>query len=256
MPSSKKATAPNGTTIEFDEAAHRYFTKLANGDEIVYTSVTSMVKSFFKPFDSEAVASKVSTSSGQTQAEVLAMWKQAGEYACTVGTRVHEVGEDVLLGLTPRNKPADEHERKLMKQVWIAATEVRTKMKVHSVEAILFDIGTEIAGTADFTAWDASGNFWILDWKTNAKLSESSRYGQRGLGVLEHLEDCDIVRYALQLSVYEYLVLKGGYVPRNTPVKRAVIHLAEDAYKIVPTKGYPIEVRDMIISANLDNVPF
>ena len=256
MPSSKKATSPSGVTIEFDEAAHRYFSTLPSGDEIVYTSVTSMVKQFFKPFDSEAVASKVSTSSGQTQAEVLAMWKQAGEYACTVGTHVHEVGEDVLLGLHPRNKPADEHERKLMKQVWIAANEVRTKMKVHSVEAILFDVGTEIAGTADFTAWDTSGNYWILDWKTNAKLSTESRYGLRGLGVLAHLDDCDLVRYGLQLSTYEYLTVKGGYVPRNTSVKRAIVHIGEDEYKIIPTTSYQLEVRDMIIAANLDNVPF
>jgi len=255
MPSSKKATAPNGTTIEFDEATHRYFTKLANGEEVVYTSVTSMVKSFFEPFDADKI-SKQSTSTKEQQDELLAKWQAAKDRACHVGTRVHEVGEDVLLGLQPRNKPEDEHERKLMKQVWIAAMDVRKKMKIHAVEQILFDPRTGIAGTCDFMAWDTSGNFWIFDWKTSANIDSESKWKQRGIGVLAHLDDCNLVHYALQLSTYEYLVLKGGYVQVNTPVKRAIIHLTEEAYKIIPVAGLPIEVRDMIIAMNLDNVPF
>lgn len=257
MPSNKKVTGPDGTWIEFDEAAHRYFTDYGNGDFVVdYTSVTTLINQYFKPFDSAFHAARVAAREGIAPEAVLAKWKAKAVYSTTVGTRVHEVCEDVLRGKAIRNTPNDEHERKLMKQGWTAATEVKKKMKIFDIESIIFDVRIRVAGTADFLAYDQSGVLWVLDWKTNETFDMESQYGQYGLGPLSHLQDCDAVHYGLQLSFYDYLLKKKGYIDKKTQIRRAAIHIMEDEFKTIPLPSYAVEVRDIVIANCLDEDPF
>lgn len=255
MPSNKQALNPSNVLIEFDESEHRY-SSVIDGITIEYTSVTTFVKEFFPEFDAKSAAERKAKRIGVTTQELLSEWEEKRNYASKVGTRVHEVAEDVVLGRPIRNKPEDERERLLMRQTYIAASKVRADMKIFGAEKILFDPRLALAGTADLLAFDKRGILWVLDWKQNAKIDKSSKFGVNGLFPIQHVEDCNMMHYALQLSTYEYLLHKCGYVPKTTPIRRALIHLREDGYETIPVPSMAVEVRDMIIATNLDNVPF
>ncbi len=256
MPATRTVTSPSGVKICFDADAHRYYTPIVDDFNRDYMSVTTFVKRFFEPFNADAQAIKTAEKTGKTQEAVKAEWEASRDYACGVGTRVHEVAEDVVNGKPIRHKPKDEHERLLMKQAWLAATKVKADMRIHEAEAIVFDVGTKIAGTADLLAYDKAGSLWILDWKTNVSLDEKSRFGKTGSIPIKHIPDCNVMHYSLQLSTYEYLIRKGGYVSGRTAIKRAIIHLREDGYKVMPLESFGAEIRDMIIFYAIDNVPF
>lgn len=256
MPSDRKALGPDNTPIEFEESTHRYFTTHSKDSETVYTSVTTLIKEFFAPFDQQAIAESTAKRTGKTVEAILAEWEAKRDYACNTGTRVHEVAEDTVLDRQIRNKPNDEHERLLMKQAWLAANKIKDSMKIFGVETIVFDLRTAIAGTIDLLAFDKQGNLWILDWKTNATIDTDDKYRKTGLAPIKHVHDCNFMHYALQLSVYHYLLHKRGYVPPTTKILHAIIHLTETEYTIMPTPDMSIEVRDMIIATHLDNVPF
>lgn len=256
MPADKTATAPNGIVINFDEEQHEYTSTLPCGTNIAYTSITTFNKQFFPAFDSLAISKRVSEKTGESVQDILAKWEAKKNYACDVGTRVHEVAEDVVLERAIRNQPRDEHERLLMRQAWTAAKKVKSKMAIFGVEMILFDPKLQLAGTADLLAIDSKGVLWILDWKTNETIDTSSKYNSRGLYPIGHLHDCNAVHYALQLSFYEYMLRKGGYVLDGIKFNRAIIHITETGYQVIPLKSMAIEIRDMIIASNLNNVPF
>lgn len=256
MPADRTATGPSGIIINFSEEDHKYSSPMDNGTEAVYTSITTFVGQFFPEFDTDAAAKRVSARTGETVEAIIAQWDAKRDYACKVGTRVHEVAEDVVLGNTIRHSPEDEHERLLMRQAWLAGNKIKDEMTVFSAEMILFDFGTGLAGTADLLAFDNKGVLWILDWKQNARIDMESKYRSRGLAPIKHLDDCNAVHYALQLSFYEYMLRKGGYVLDGMKFNRAIIHLTETGYQVIPLKSMAIEIRDMIIASNLDNVPF
>lgn len=252
MPATSQAVDPQGNTILFDEAEHRYHTPSPVPDEIpdiLYTSGTSLIHKFGSPFDQRAIAERVAARDGRNVDEVIAEWKAKADASCLVGTRVHEVCEDVLLNRAIRNTPADERERALMHAGYDAAVKVRTSMQLIGVEKIVFDIDLRIAGTIDLLAKAADGSTWILDWKTNQKMRDTNEYGQFMLAPVSHLPSCEVSTYSLQLSLYELILRRRGYIPPNTRVNRALIHLHEDGtYQLVKLPDRASEVKDMIIT--------
>lgn len=101
------------------------------------------------------------------------------------------------------------------------------------------------------------GRMTIFDWKTNAKIDFHNTFptGNRGLHPIEHLENCSAVHYGLQLSTYEFVMKISGYVPRDTPFDRVIVHLADDGPHPYPLPDYAIEVREMAICM-LEEPPF
>ena len=72
MPPSAVAKHPNcSLSIKFTEADHRYVD--TEGTE--YTSVTTVIKSAFLPFNAPEAAARVAKKEGGTVAEVMATWE-------------------------------------------------------------------------------------------------------------------------------------------------------------------------------------
>ncbi len=130
-------------------------------------------------------------------------------------------------------------------------------MNVIGVEKIVFDLDCQVAGTIDLLCQDKAdpSQYWILDWKTNEKLEFHNRFGTHGLFPIEHLEDCAATHYALQLSLYEFLLRVGKYIPQCAKVRRAIIHLTDDGAKFHELPDYALEVRNMVI-VMLEQPPF
>ena len=92
-------------------------------------------------------------------------------------------------------------------------------------EIILTDIFHKIAGTADLL--EVSGkDFVISDYKTNKdrdKLNRKSFKGERLNSPVNHLLNCSIDKYALQLSIYAYMLEQLGYT-----CKELIIYWVKD----------------------------
>ncbi len=235
MPGTHTDYDPQGNMIAFEEADHKYYTRYPSlrvdkaEVEVVYTSVTSLIKKYCPPFDPDgAIAARVAERDGKTVDEVRAAWKAKADASCELGTRVHEVCEDVLRGRAIRNRPRDEHERLLMRQAYEIATSVMEFARPIGIEKIVFDMDIAVAGTIDLLCQTPDGGFRIVDWKTNNKIERENPYNKFMTGLLAHLADNDFNHYALQLSIYQAILTRRGYIPANAPVTRDIFHIKED----------------------------
>lgn len=232
---------------------------------VSYVSGTALVHHFFPPFDPDGrIAERKARERGISVEQLRFQWKQKAATACALGTRVHETCEDVLTGRHDifgnwqfRNAPQSVHEKRLMAAGFAAAQRVRQTMDVIGVEKIVFDLDCQVAGTIDLLCRDRSDRdlYWILDWKTNERIEFSSRFGTHGTFPIEHLEDCSGTHYALQLSLYEFLLRTGRYIPHGARVRRGIFHLTDGGPRFHELPDYALEVREMVI-AMLAQPPF
>ena len=91
-----------------------------------------------------------------------------------------------------------------------------------------------------------NGKVNIIDYKTNKEIKKESYVDWEGVSdkltePLSNLDDCNFNHYALQLSIYMYIILKHN--PKLKPGKMFIHHVSfdieeEDAY------GYPIVKRN------------
>lgn len=288
MPATATHKHPKGYTVVFDEASHTYTTDLKQfmkpdkaiprcGNEpfpsfgqtetdvmdpgvVSYVSGTKFVHHFFPKFDPDGkIAEAKARQRGVSPDQIRFEWKQKANAATEMGTRVHETCEDVLHGRAQfRNAPQTEHERNLMSAGWRACQWILKNYEILGIEQMVADMDCQLAGTMDLIARRRNdGRMTIFDWKTNAKIDFHNTFptGNRGLHPIEHLENCSAVHYGLQLSTYEFVMKISGYVPRDTPFDRVIVHLADDGPHPYPLPDYAIEVREMAICM-LEEPPF
>jgi ATP-dependent exoDNAse (exonuclease V) beta subunit len=223
MEATKTATNPRGVAINFSESNHRYWTDAAES----LTSVTTFIKRFFPSFDVAGHSKRVASRTGQTPEQVIAGWDAKRDAAANLGTRVHAVLEDLAMGRTPRFTPESERERLAMEQGWqMLQTLASSGFDVVGTEMIVFSENFGLAGTIDLAMREKSnGKLWILDWKTNETIDTESNYGGRASPPIEHVQDCNLDHYKLQLSTYEAILRHEKYVGDEQAIERAVIHL-------------------------------
>ena len=248
MPASTTAKNPHGFEITFKEGNHSYSTTLPSGRMLNYDSVTTIVSKYFPKFDSEKIVPYSAKKLGITVEEVLEKWRKTGEEASRFGTRVHECCEDVLLGRSLRNSPENEKEKAIFPYVIATAKKVGEAVDVLGIEKLVFNEKLQIAGSIDlFARSKKDGSYLILDWKTNKEITTTNKYGEIGLPPIEHLEDTSFNHYALQLSLYHYLLEKTGYVEKDALFKHALIHFTWEKPNIIMMPYMKDEIENIII---------
>ena len=236
MPSCSKAKHPSGVEILFEEESHRYSSVL-NGREIEYTSGTTFVHKFFPEFDPDGkILERCALKEGKTPMQLKKEWDDNRDASCRFGTRCHEICEDVLLARKRRNEPENEKERLTFEQGAQMANAFRTQLDILAVEKIVFNpfLPRPIAGTIDLLARSRKdGSVLILDWKTNKSIDRENKWNKFGLDPISDVPDLNLYHYGLQLSLYQYLLTLGKYVPVGSKFKRAIIHLTETGHEII-----------------------
>jgi hypothetical protein len=222
----KTAKHPTGITITFDPAAHRYTDSLGRGP---YDSVTSIVSALFAPFDQDGqIAAGVAHRTGKDPATVQAEWSAKGDAACTLGTRTHETAEATVLGQPPPHAPTSPRERAAFAAAYSAATQIRSASATVHPEVILADPSSLTAGTCDILAVRRRDSALILgDYKTNEHIEPTSRYKTRALPPYQHLDDCHLTRYSVQLHLYAW-ILRAHYLAPSDALQLVLIHLQPD----------------------------
>lgn len=197
MPGTSKANNPKGYSIEFFEESHKYLTIL-NGKEVKYTSGTAFSSPFFPQFDPTGeITRKCAKKEGLTVEELKAKWSAKGTESCRLGTRTHEIIEDVFNNRFPfRNKAEDEDEKKRFSNAVSIARKIKDKVDILGIEMIVFDIDLALAGTIDFFGQSKKdGTYIIIDHKTNADLQLENKYNSFAFDPISHVPNTSFGHY-------------------------------------------------------------
>lgn len=187
--------------ISFEPESHTYRV----GDHI-YTSVTTLVDDCFEKFDADYWARRKATPECPA-AELKRRWDEVGAQARNCGTRLHERIERHYLGL---DDLPDDGDRAMDRFREFAdrwhLTPYRSEWRIYIEEY-------RLAGTLDFLAIDDDGELVLWDWKRSNKVVDAmgmpvidSRWGKHGFAPVDHLPDTSYYHYALQLSIYRYIL--------------------------------------------------
>jgi len=248
---TKTDTNPAGIRIYFDEASHRYWTDRRTE----FVSGTTFIKHYFPPFDGSAIAAKKAEKDCPDEqaradyaAALLRQWEAKRDAAADLGTRVHANCEMQIQGHPLPHMPRNDHERSIMATAFDAVYHIRDvlKFKLFAVEKIVFSESLSVAGTIDLLMYDAAGTVYVLDWKTNETIDSCNQWNRFALPPIDHVDDLNSTKYALQLSLYEWLLRDQGYIKLGTKVERAIIHLRPDAFQIIPMPSLDKDIRALV----------
>lgn len=208
---------PRDSKISFDEQTHIYS---LGGKQL--QSVTNFVNNSFPQFDAEFHAKKQAEKTGKSVEDVLKMWADKGEESRSLGTALHKRIEGYYQDISFLNTEEDEAFN-LFKQFANKIT-----LEPYRTEWAVFDETHNIAGTIDFVDYQ-NGEYIIYDWKRSDKIIDNglpvkhNKYGEKGKYPLEHLHNTPYYHYALQLSLYKF-ILENNYGMIISDLRLGIFH--------------------------------
>lgn len=238
-------------SIVFNASDHTY-RSIDGAEGIDWISVTTIISSLKKGFDAKAVAAKVSKNKrskwfGIDPKDIEAIWKNEADRATTLGTYYHNQREDDLCSLASM-------EREGVTVPVIAPSGENDGIRYAPLQKLDSGIYPEhmvylrsagICGQSDLVEV-VNGKVNIIDYKTNKEIKTEAFTNWEGvtekmLDPVSHLDDCNFNHYALQLSIYMYIILKHN--PKLKPGRIFIHHITfeqegEDKW------GYPIAKLD------------
>lgn len=247
---SNKTATHNGATCVFDGKKHIYTVK-DTGRRL--ESVTSVIRRYTPPFDSVAMSQEmVDTKNkkyvGMTVEQIQQQWKEKAEIASQEGTAIHALCERFpekgCWGWVPMTYSV----LMMSKQIEKLFPKLLERFKLIEAEKIVFSPEMGLAGQIDLLMFDERTNQGILlDFKTNAKITdETSAFGNM-LEPLDHLKNADTVKYGLQLGLYEKMLENEGYYPEFTGYRKSLIHIGGASGKVVKVDDYKNEIEMVML---------
>lgn len=183
-------------SIELDAERHVY---INTDSQETYTSVTTFISQYKKPFDKDFWSKKIAAREGVDQSVILETWKNLTQTAQDRGTEIHTVMEKYLK--EGRYHACDEP---LIESFRLNTSNIIKKSSKILSETILYHHGYKLAGMADLIV-ENGDVFYVLDFKTNKKFNFTSKYNEYFLHPIDYLQQCEFTGYTLQLSTYAYL---------------------------------------------------
>jgi len=237
-------------SIYFKAEDHSY-TSVDNDNPISWISVTTLISQFKEYFDAEAVALKCSKQKsskwfGLTPESIRAIWKSESDRASGLGTFYHNQRETDLCSLAsieregiplPVYTPVETDGIKY-------APDQKITDGIYP-EHMVYLKSAGICGQSDLVEI-VNGHVDIIDYKTNKEIKTESYKNWEGVSKkmlfpIAHLDDCSFVHYALQLSIYMYIILKHN--PKLQAGKMYLHHITFENDDI-DKWGYPITKYD------------
>jgi hypothetical protein len=220
-------------------------------DTTEWLSVTSLVGQFKPPFDEVATAVKVSKNKkskwyGMSVQDILAAWSGEGKRATDLGTWYHNQREsDVLSHDTIQRSGVNVP---IIKPIYDGDIKLAPEQKLTEgiyPEHFAYLKSAGICGQSDRVEVVQS-KVDIIDYKTNKEIKKEGFKNWEGrtqkmLHCLSHLDDCNFYHYAVQLSVYMYMILKHNH--NLKPGKLILQHIIFEE-EGVDKFGYPVAKRN------------
>jgi len=218
-------------SVIFKSQNHKY--ESIDADGIEWTSVTSFISKYKKPFDAQSVAEKSSKSKkskwyGMSVQDILQAWENESNRAIDQGNWYHNQREADLLELN-----TIERHGCILPIIRPLVTDDIKHAPVQKLtegmypEHFVYLKSAGICGQSDLVEV-AKGYVNITDYKTNKEIKKESYVNWEGVSQkmsapVSHLDDCNFWHYALQLSTYMYIILKHN--PKLKPGKLTIHHV-------------------------------
>jgi len=235
--------------ITFKAEDHVY--ESVGENKIDWLSVTSLVGLFKQPFDQEGIAQKCSINKkskwyGMTPEEIIAVWKGETNRALKLGSWYHDQREaELLMCQTLERGGVELPIVNIIEEGGVKFSPDQVMTPGIYPEHFVYLKSAGICGQADRVEVLQQA-IDLFDYKTNKEIKTKAFTSWQGVttmmtGPCAHLEDCNFNHYALQLSVYMYVMLKHNH--NLAPGKMEIHHItfekeSEDKY------GYPIVAVD------------
>ena len=232
--------------LSFIEETHTYYMNNLKGEIVSnYPSVSTVLKSFYTPFNAESTKSfKNCNGDPEKERALLKEWADSGTYASYMGSRVHFILEEYLVELYGSYKDVrqpifecDDEQIKNGDEMIKAGKEFIDLM--HSRGAVLLD--TEmVLGSPELGYTGQPDKTWLMmgknnalgivvtDWKTNKpKNFVPQFYTKNMLTPFQDYDDTSLGHYNIQLPLYAKLLLKmlEGSKYENIPLLGGVVVL-------------------------------
>lgn len=257
--------------IYFDEGPHVYTDSLGTQ----YTSVTRFVKECSeelewekytesyakrnnkpvedvrKEFESDKykfcdeekwcqIAEKYAKKNGRTYESVKAEWDENKDTASRMGTQVHSYMENLWKRKHYQPEiPVGDYE--VIRKNGLEAYEyLKRRFVPIRNEFIVYKPEWALCGTIDFLCWDRANDcIAILDWKTNKEIKKDNQFGNKLVGPLNGLPDCNYIHYSAQLSTYKLLIERMTDLRVGT---LALVHLKRNGWEYLPCQDFSVEI--------------
>jgi len=230
--------------------------------------VTTLIGHFKESFDEVGMAEKCSKKTtgkyaGKTPEEILEIWRMERNRSTALGSWYHNQREGDMLqfGTVTRNGVV----------LPIVPPDIRKGIKYAPNQKITNGVYPEhfvylrsasVCGQADRVEV-VNHRLDVYDYKTNKEVKERGYEfwnGSRKMmtGPLRHLEDCEKNHYALQLSVYMFIMLKVNY---NLIPGKIEIHHVEFEVEKLDENGFPVYAKDakgdpVVVKVNRIELPY
>jgi len=245
--------------LKFTAHDHKY----RSDDDINWLSVTSLISSFKQPFDADKIAAKSAKSKkskwyGMTPEDIKAAWKAEALRATTLGTWYHNQREADICGLSDMERHGTTIP--VFTPIEKEGVKYSPEQKLNNgiyPEHMVYLKSAGICGQSDLVEV-IDGKVHITDYKTNKEIKLEGYTNWEGISQkmsnpVAHLDDCHFNHYALQLSMYMFIILKHN--PKLSAGTLTIHHiLFEEAGRdrfdnpipALDTNGDPI-VSDVVI---------
>lgn len=233
---NKKNKHFRDSDLSFDESTHLY-----KVDGVILQSVTNFVKGCFPKFEAEYHAKRKAEQLGIALEEVLEMWERKGEESRELGTELHKRIENYYQGIISN---VDDKTFNLFKMF-----ADKVELKPYRTEWAVYDVKHNIAGTIDFVDYQ-NGEYIIYDWKRSDKIIENgmpikiSKYDEKGNHPLEHLDNTPYYHYALQMSIYKF-ILENNYNIKISDLRLGIFHPAYNKPYVLRIPYLEKEINDL-----------
>jgi hypothetical protein len=261
----------NELDITFVEEEHIYYMRDTDGVlRKTFPSVSKLIKKFHKPFDAEGTALRMCNGDPESAAQLQEQWKQLGNYATNMGSRVHFELEIDAINRNGNYKDVrqpifecDEAQLTKSNSMIVAGKQFLSLMEERG--AVLLD--TEIVlGDNELGYTGQPDKCWLMlnkektdfglvitDWKTNQpKNFEIQHYTGRMYSPFNEYHDTALGHYYLQLPFYARLILKmlKGTKYENLKLLGCVIVLLKEDGTYIEYK-VPQKVNKMVMDLDL-----
>ncbi len=231
----------NDSNFKFDPKYHRY---TYGGKQ--YTSVTTFLKNFHKPFEEDYWSKTKAEEAGVPQEWILKEWKDKNVRANEVGHATHEWIENYFKRI-PQQLPNDLDIIDRINKFNIIFGKQLYKLTPITFELRIFSKKYPIAGTID-SLFLYKGKLFILDWKTNGRFThdehEKGRF-EKLLNPFDSYWKNHLNEYSIQVGLYALILeewgfdIRGAYLVHIGPDSEAqvyqAVNLKEELRSYLPT---------------------
>lgn len=202
--------------ITFTPQNHKYSS--IEPDGIEWLSVTSFISQFKQPFEADKIAQKSSKNRkskwyGMTPENIKEAWKSEANRATTLGTWYHNCRERDICELSTMERHGKVVP--IVKPIEKEGVKLSPNQKLTDgiyPEHMVYLKSAGLCGQSDLVEV-INGEVHITDYKTNKEIKVEGYTNWEGVtqkmfSPVSHLDDCNLNHYALQLSMYMYIILK------------------------------------------------